>query len=105
MCKRNVKMDISYAKICKYEHENNLAIYSVRSCLRLMFNRLKEMKNPTLFISHWGPSSRKLIRKLLCVHWVKKLFENLPQLKVYYELIETELKINRDLTKSQLGVT
>jgi hypothetical protein len=26
MCKRNVKMDIYYAKICKYEHENNMTI-------------------------------------------------------------------------------
>jgi hypothetical protein len=43
MCKTNMKIDIYYVNICKHEHEKN----SVRSCLRLMLNKLKEMKGLT----------------------------------------------------------
>ncbi len=48
MCKTNVKKKIYYANICKHEHEKNMTRFGARSCLRLMLNRLKEMKGPTL---------------------------------------------------------
>jgi hypothetical protein len=53
--------------------------YGVRSCLKLMLNKLKEMRGPiSMFIPLWEPSSGNLPMKLLCVHWINKLFENLP---------------------------
>jgi hypothetical protein len=45
MCTTNVKVDIYYANICKNEHEKNLKGYGAKSCLKLMLNKLKEMKD------------------------------------------------------------
>jgi len=44
MWKTNVKMNLYYANTCKHEHEQG---YGATSCLRLMLNKLKEMKSPT----------------------------------------------------------
>jgi hypothetical protein len=53
--------------------------YGVRSCLRLVLNKLQEMRGVVLlFIPFWGPNSNKLPKRFLCVHQMKKLFENLP---------------------------
>jgi hypothetical protein len=43
MWKTNVKMNLYYANTCKHEHEQG---YGVTSCLRLILNKLKEMKAP-----------------------------------------------------------
>jgi hypothetical protein len=53
MCKDNVKMDLYYDNICKYEHEKKKN-YGARSCLRLVLNRLKEMKGFTFIYIHLG---------------------------------------------------
>jgi hypothetical protein len=79
MCKTNVEMNIYYVNKCKHEHEKNMKGYGVRSCLRLMLNKLKEMKGPTFTYTPLGPSSKKLSKRLLCVHQINKLFENLPK--------------------------
>jgi hypothetical protein len=50
--------------------------YGAKLCLRLVSNRLKEMKGLFFHISFWGFSSRKHPRRFLCVHQVKKLLEN-----------------------------
>jgi hypothetical protein len=52
--------------------------YNATSCLRMVLNKLKEIKYPLLFIPFWGPNSKKLPKKFLCVHQVRKLFGNLP---------------------------
>jgi hypothetical protein len=51
MCKTNVKTDFYYANKCKHEHEKTWQGYGVRSCLKLVLKKLKEMKGPT-FIYH-----------------------------------------------------
>jgi hypothetical protein len=48
MCKKNVKTDLYYANICKHEHEKNMTRFDARSCLKLVLNKLKEMRGPTL---------------------------------------------------------
>jgi hypothetical protein len=65
-----VKMHFYYANI---NMRRTWQGYGVRSCLRLMYNRLKIMKSSHSIIPFWGPSSRKFARKLLCVHQIKKL--------------------------------
>jgi hypothetical protein len=44
MCKTNVKMDLYDVNICKHEHEKKWKGYGTRLCIRLMLNKLKEMK-------------------------------------------------------------
>ncbi len=51
--------------------------YGARSCLRLVLNKLKEMKGPTPIMPLWRPNSKELPRKFLCVHQVRKFLENL----------------------------
>jgi hypothetical protein len=46
MCKTNVETNIYYANICKHEHEKKWQGYGAKSCLRLMLNKLKEMRAP-----------------------------------------------------------
>ncbi len=47
MCKTNVKMDLYYANICKHEFMKiTQQGYGVKSCLRLMLNKLKELRGP-----------------------------------------------------------
>ncbi len=46
MCKTNVKMNLYYANICKHEHEQG---YGATLCLKLMLNKLKEMRGPSIF--------------------------------------------------------
>jgi len=47
MCKTNVKINFYYDNICKHEYEKKHDQgYGARSCLKLMLNRLKEMKGP-----------------------------------------------------------
>jgi hypothetical protein len=47
MCKKNVKMDLYYVKICKHDHEKTCQGYGVKLCLKLVLNILKEMRGPT----------------------------------------------------------
>jgi hypothetical protein len=44
MCKRNVETNIYYVNICKHEHDKG---YGVRLTLRLVLNKMKEMRGPT----------------------------------------------------------
>jgi hypothetical protein len=50
MFNTNMKTHLYYANICKHEHEKNMT----KSCLRLMLNRLKEMKVPTSIYTSLG---------------------------------------------------
>jgi hypothetical protein len=50
MFNTNMKTNFYYANICKHEHENNMT----KSCLRLMLNRLKEMKVPISIYTSLG---------------------------------------------------
>jgi hypothetical protein len=54
MCKTNVKMDIYYANICKHEHEKTWQGYGAISCLKLMLNKLKEMRGLTSIYTPLG---------------------------------------------------
>jgi hypothetical protein len=50
MCKTNVETKFYYFNICKHEYENNMIrlwCKIVLKTIRLMLNRLKEMKGPT----------------------------------------------------------
>jgi hypothetical protein len=55
MCKENVKMNLYYANICKYEYEKKRQGYGARLCLRLMLNILKEMKGFISIYTLLGP--------------------------------------------------
>ncbi len=46
MWKTNLKKKIYYVNICKHECEKKWQSYGVRSCLKLVLNKLKEMKSP-----------------------------------------------------------
>jgi hypothetical protein len=69
-------MDFYYANICKHDMKRTWQGYGVRLCLRLMLNKLKEMKVPIFIYILLGPTSSKVLRKLLCVHEIKKFFMN-----------------------------
>jgi hypothetical protein len=77
MCKTNVKTNIYLTNICKHEHEKNMTNLWCKIVLKLVLNILKEMRGPTSTYTFLGPSSRKLPRRLLCVHKINKLLENL----------------------------
>jgi hypothetical protein len=47
MCKINVETNIYYVDICKHEYEKNMTRLWCKIVLRLVLNRLKEMKGPT----------------------------------------------------------
>jgi hypothetical protein len=66
MCKTNVKMDLYYANIYKYEHEKTWQGYSVRFCLRLVLNKLKEMKGPTSIFTPLGIYLKKVFEVFMC---------------------------------------
>jgi hypothetical protein len=84
MYKTNVKVYIYYANICKHEHENNM----IRLWCKIVPNTNIEHiegneSSYYYFIPFWsyfiplsGPSSRKLPRRLLYVHQIRKLFRN-----------------------------
>ncbi len=40
MCKTNMETNFYYANVCKHEHEK----YITRLCLKLVLNKLKEMR-------------------------------------------------------------
>ncbi len=50
--------------------------YGVKLCLKLILNILKEMKGLLLFIPLWDLAQKNFIKKILCVHQVKKILEN-----------------------------
>jgi len=54
MCKTNLKTNIYYVNLCKLEHEKTWQGYSAKSCLRLMLNKLKEMKSSTFIYTPFG---------------------------------------------------
>jgi hypothetical protein len=52
--------------------------YGVRSCLKFVLNRLKEMRDLTSIYIPLRPNSKKFPKRFICVHHIKKLIENLP---------------------------
>jgi hypothetical protein len=41
-----MKIDLYYVNVWKHKHEDNLKGYGAKLCLKLMLNKLKEMKGP-----------------------------------------------------------
>jgi len=57
MCKTNVETNFYYANICKHEHKKNMIKkqgYGARLCLKLVLNKLKEMRGHTLMYTPLG---------------------------------------------------
>ncbi len=54
MCKTNVKMNIYFVNVCKYEHEKNMTRLWGKMWLRLVLNKLKKMKGPTFIYTPLG---------------------------------------------------
>jgi hypothetical protein len=79
MCKTNVKTDLYYVNIkCKHEHEKNMTRLWCKIMPKTNVEQIEKNQGSYLYLYlFWGPSSRKLLRRILCVHRVKKLFENL----------------------------
>ncbi len=68
-----------YANICKHEHEKNMTRLWCKVVPKINVEKIKgKLGVLLLFISLWGPSSKKFLRRFLCVRQVKKLLENLP---------------------------
>ncbi len=78
MCITNVKTYLYYVNICKHEHEKNVTRLwcKITHKTSVGYNEGNE-RVLLLLIPLWGPNSRKLPRRLLCVHRVKKFLENL----------------------------
>jgi hypothetical protein len=60
MCKTNVKIDIYNLTHANMNMKRTWQGYDARSCLKLVLNKLKEMKNPSCIYTLQGPSSKKL---------------------------------------------
>ncbi len=59
--------------LCKHEHEKNMTRLWCKIMPKTNVKQTKKNERFYLFIPFWGPSSKKLARRLLCVHQVKKL--------------------------------
>jgi hypothetical protein len=78
MCKTNVKMNFHYANICKHEHKNNMTKLWCKMCLRLVLNRSKKMKGPTLIYTFLGTCFKEVSKEaFVCVSNKKVFFKNL----------------------------
>jgi hypothetical protein len=66
--KTNVEMDFYYVNICKHEHEKNVTRLWCKIMLKIGVVNIEKMRGLILFIPLWGPSSKKLSKRLLCVH-------------------------------------
>jgi hypothetical protein len=93
-------MDFYYVNICKHEHVKTWQGYGAISCLKLVLNRLKETKGCTPI---YTPLGTQLKEAFMCASSTEVSWEP-SLLKIDYELIKTELKVNWDLTQSWLGI-
>jgi hypothetical protein len=69
---------LTYANICKHEHEKNM----IKLCYKIVPKTNVEQiegneRGPTPIYTLQGPRSRKLPRRFLCVHKMRKLLGNL----------------------------
>jgi hypothetical protein len=70
-----MKVDIYYDNICKHEHEENMTRLWCKIVSKINVEHIEGNESSySYFILLWGPSSKKLPRKLVCVHKIKKLF-------------------------------
>jgi len=76
MCKANVKKKYILLIYANMNMEITWYGYDARLCLKLLLNKLKEMKGPTSIYTQ-KLSSKKLSKMFLCVHWVNFLKKNL----------------------------
>jgi hypothetical protein len=51
---KNVEIKLYYVNIYKHEYERTWQGYGVKLCLRLLLNRLKEMKGPIPIYTPFG---------------------------------------------------
>jgi len=69
MCKTNVKTSFYYTNICKHEHENNMTRLWCKITPNTNVKQTKgNERGYTSIIPLWGPSSKKLPNRFLCVH-------------------------------------
>jgi hypothetical protein len=74
----NVKRNLNYANICKHEHEMNITKLWCKIILKTSVEQTKRNEWSYFYLYPFGDLTKmKLPRRLLCVHQVKKLFENL----------------------------
>jgi hypothetical protein len=76
MCKTKVKTCFYYVNISKHEHEKNMSRLWCKIVPKTNVEQI-EGNEVLLFIPLWGLSSRRLLRRFLCVHPIKKFIENL----------------------------
>jgi hypothetical protein len=76
--------------------------YGARSCLRLMLNKQNEMRGPIYIYTPLGIQFKEAYKETFMYASNIKAYWEPFKLKINYELIETQLKVNSDLTSSQL---
>jgi hypothetical protein len=77
MCKTNVKTHLYYTNICKYEHENNMTRLWCKIVLKSGVEQIEGNEGFYFYLYPFGDLAlRKLPNRLICVHQVKKLFDN-----------------------------
>jgi hypothetical protein len=73
--------------------------YDNKTYLKLMLNKLKVMRNSTSTYIPWAPCLRKYFNKLPIYMW--PIFTRVHPC-VNYEWTKTQLKVNKNSTKSEL---
>jgi Mor family transcriptional regulator len=75
MCKTSVKTNIYYVNICKHEFmKKTWQNYGARSCLRLVLNKLKEMKGPTFIYTPLGTHLKEASKEVSMCASSKEVF-------------------------------
>ncbi len=74
MCKTNLETNLYYVNICKHEHENNMTKPWCKIVPKIGVEQSERNEvSYSLFLPLWECNSRKLLRKFLCVHQVRKI--------------------------------
>ncbi len=79
VCNTKVQINIYYNGVNKHKHKKTEEGYKIKSYLKLVLKKLKVMG--PLFITIWGPSSKKIPWKFPMWPLTRKFFERLPNYK------------------------
>jgi hypothetical protein len=69
MSMTNVKTNFYYVNVCKGEYEKKMSRLWCKIVLKIGVEQTQENERSYFYLQHlWGPSSKKLAKKNLCVH-------------------------------------
>jgi hypothetical protein len=76
MCKINVETDLYYAHICKHDYEKNMTKLCCKIMLKIGVEHIKGNEGSYSYLYPFGTWLKKTSKEALCVHQVRKFFEN-----------------------------